>query len=84
MMRLIVVGGIVLALTGCTASAVRPTSAAMNVQVGANSPEAGYTQIGPISAKNGGGCGLYGSQGSYTGAMNELRNQAAAMGADYV
>lgn len=75
---------VLVGLAGCTAGAVRLTPTATSVQVGSNSPESGYTQIGPISAKNGGGCGLYGSQGTYAGAINSLRNQAAEMGADYV
>lgn len=84
MMRHVAVVALALVLGGCTAGVVRLSPAATKVQVGSSSPGAGYTQVGAISAKNGGGCGLYGSQGSYAGAMNDLRNQAADMGADYV
>ncbi|WP_445145038.1 DUF4156 domain-containing protein [Dyella sp. Tek66A03] len=71
-------------LAGCTASEVKVSPGSVSVQVGANSPGSGFAQIGPITAKHGGGCGLYGSQGDYEGAMKILRNKAAAMGADYV
>lgn len=73
-----------LLLGGCTASEVRTSPSSMHVQVGSSSPGAGYVQIGPITAIHGGGCGLYGSEGNYEGAMTILRNKAAAMGADYV
>ena len=71
-------------LVGCTASEVRMSPSSANVQVGRNSPGSEFTQLGPITAKDGGGCGLFGSQGDYQGAMTTLRNKAAAMGADYV
>ena len=71
-------------LAGCTASEVKVSQGSANVNVGTNSPGPGFSQIGPITAKHGGGCGLYGSQGDYQGAMTILRNKAAAMGADYV
>jgi hypothetical protein len=37
-----------------------------------------------ITAKHGGGCGLYGAQGNYEGAYAILQAKAAQMGADYV
>jgi S1-C subfamily serine protease len=75
---------ITLLLAGCAATnvAVRPSS--VNVQVGHSSPGEGYDQLGPITAKHGGGCGLYGAQGDFEGAMNILRNKADERGADYV
>lgn len=75
---------IVLILVGCTAStiAMRPESA--DVQIGNTPPGNGFTLLGAISAKHGGGCGLYGAQGNFEGAVNILRNKASERGADYV
>ena len=74
----------ILLLVGCTASqvAMRPDSA--NVQVGSNPPGSDYIQVGPITAKHGGGCGYFGSKGDFEGAMTILRNKAAERGANYV
>ena len=55
-----------------------------SVQVGSESPGNDYSQIGPITAKSGGGCGLFGKKGTFQGAMTSLRKEAAEMGADYV
>src|SRR3990172_7349882 len=73
-----------LAIVGCTASNVAMRPESVNIQVGNNPPGDGFAQLGPITAKHGGGCGLYGSQGDFEGAMNILRNKAAERGADYV
>lgn len=75
---------IVSLLAGCTASEVVMRPDSINIQIGTKSPGDGFTQIGPITAKHGGGCGLYGAQGDFEGAMNILRNKAAERGADYV
>jgi hypothetical protein len=72
------------ALGGCTAGSVHILPGSQHVEVGSVAPADGYLMVGPISAKHGGGCGLYGSQGDFAGAMNTLRNQAAQMGATYV
>lgn len=74
----------ILVLVGCSATQVSMHPDSVNVQVGTNPPSEGYTQLGPITARHGGGCGLYGAQGSFEGAMNILRNVAAQRGADYV
>lgn len=71
-------------LAGCTASEVIMRPASLNVQVGTNPPGEGFTQLEPITAKDGGGCGLFGSQGNFQGAMTILRNKAAEIGAVYV
>lgn len=73
-----------LLLVGCAASKVAMRPESLNVQVGTSPPGEGYSQLSPITAKHGGGCGLYGAQGSFEGAMNILRNKAAEHGADYV
>ena len=71
-------------LCACAAGQVTVRPDAMHVQVGTSPPGQGFVQIGPITAKHGGGCGLYGSQGNYEGAMDILRNKAAERGVDYV
>lgn len=42
------------------------------------------TYVGEVSGQHGTGCGLFGYKGTYAGAVVDLRNKAAAMGADYV
>lgn len=84
MLRLVVSLITMLVLAGCTAGQVAMRPDSVNVQVGNNPPGDGYTQLGPITAKHGGGCGLYGSQGDFEGAMTILRNKATERGADYV
>lgn len=74
----------ILILAGCTASQVATQPNSVNIQVGNNLPGDGYKQLGPITAKHGGGCGLYGSQGNFEGAMTILRNIASERRADYV
>lgn len=78
---LLIIGGLLL---GCSASEVTMKPSAVKVQVGTAPPGEGFAQIGPITARHGGGCGLYGSQGDYEGAMNILRNKAGERDADYV
>ena len=73
-----------LALYGCSASRVEVKPNSSKVSVGSVPPGDGYQLIGPVTAKHGGGCGLYGAQGNFEGAMTILRNKAAAMGGDYV
>ncbi|MGD8241997.1 MAG: hypothetical protein PVG19_10245 [Desulfobacterales bacterium] len=71
-------------LIGCTAGEVMMKPGSTSIQVGNNPPGEDFIQIGPITARHGGGCGIYGSQGDYEGAMNILRNKAHERGADYV
>lgn len=75
---------IITALVGCTAGNVAMHPNSVKIQVGNNTPGDGFVMLGPITAKHGGGCGLFGSQGNYEGAMNDLRNKAAERGANYV
>jgi hypothetical protein len=60
------------------------TPEAEHVQVGRSDPTDNYEQIGPITAADGNGCGLYGRRGTYDNAVNALRVKAVSMGADYV
>jgi len=76
---------VLLLLAGCTAAHVAVEPSAGTVTGGTQSPPSGaYAQLGAITATHGGGCGLYGSRGTYEGAFTILRNKAAAIGADYV
>ena len=47
-------------------------------------PAAGLTQLGFVAGVHGFGCGFAGLRGNEAGAMADLRNKAAAMGANYV
>lgn len=71
-------------LLGCTATPVAMQSDSTHIEVSTLPPGHGYTQRGPITARHGGGCGLYGSRGDFEGAMNILRNRAAELDAEYV
>ena len=71
-------------LFGCAASAPPIQGGANAVRVAKSDPGPGYEELGPLSGENGGGCGLYGTVGTYEGAVAELKNKANAMGADYV
>ncbi|MEL0615353.1 hypothetical protein V6243_00820 [Cobetia marina] len=71
-------------LSACSAGQVSMQQNSMDVEIGSNPPTGEYKNLGPISAKHGGGCGLFGAQGNFEGAMTILRNKAASRGADYV
>jgi hypothetical protein len=71
-------------LVGCTASQVQTTPKSLNVQIGSNVPSGNAKFLGPITARHGGGCGLYGAEGNFQGAMTILRNKAAEMEANFV
>ena len=74
----------ILALSGCTASQVKISPESLAVQFGTNPPSGDAIQIAPVTARHGGGCGLYGAEGNFEGAATILRNKAASMGANYV
>lgn len=75
---------LVMAAAGCTAGKVATLPDTSRVRVGSQPPSGPNEQLGAITAKHGGGCGLYGARGSYEGAFTLLRNKAAELGADYV
>ena len=75
---------IVFVLTGCTASQVKINPESLNVQIGTTPPMGEAIQIAPLTARHGGGCGLYGAEGNFEGALTILRNKAANIGANYV
>jgi len=78
----VLVGSVLAA--GCAASRVEVVPEASRVRVGSQAPSGDAEQIGAVTAQHGGGCGLYGSRGTYEGAFSALRNKAAQLGADYV
>ena len=73
-----------LVLISCTAKPIPLGSQALQIRTGKFDPGEGYIEVGPITATHGGGCGIYGSLGSYEGAYAILKNKAATLGADYV
>lgn len=75
---------VVTLLAGCAASQVSIAPDAVQVKTGSRPPAGQFEQLGVITAKHGGGCGLYGQGGDLEGAYTILRNRAAQMGADYV
>ena len=77
-------GVLALLLAGCAASQVAIVPDAVRVTTGRGVPAGQSQQLGAITAKHGGGCGLYGVGGDFESAYTILRNKAAQMGADYV
>ncbi len=75
---------VVTLLAGCAASQVAIAPDAARVKTGSQPPVGQFEQLGVITAKHGGGCGLYGVGGDLEGAYTILRNRAAQLGADYV
>ena len=72
-------------LAGCIeADLPQLTTAGTVVATGKSDPAPGTQELGPIEASNGSGCGWFGARGNFEGAMVDLRNRAAAMGANYV
>jgi hypothetical protein len=73
-------------LLSCGAAAqVEPISPeAEKVIVRKSDPPSTATDLGPLEVEHGSGCGGYGRQGSYEGALNLLKAEAASRGADYV
>src|SRR5258706_8085070 len=54
------------------------------VRVARNDPGDNYQQLGSITARDGRGCGGFGTRGTFEGAVIDLRNRAYEMGADHV
>jgi hypothetical protein len=76
---------LLLLITGC-ASNKAPTlsSAAKAVRVVKADPDGNYQELGPITATDGSGCGLFGSTGTYDNAVFKIKALAAKRGGDYV
>src|SRR5262249_38183364 len=75
---------VVVFVAGCAASQISVVPEAIDVGTGTRAPAGRYEQLGAITAKHGGGCGLYGARGNLEGAYTILRNRAAQLGANYV
>ncbi len=54
------------------------------MRVGKEHPATGATALGPVEGQSGNGCAGFGTIGTYESAEADLRNRAAAMGANYV
>jgi uncharacterized lipoprotein YajG len=51
-------------LAGCAAAQVTVAPDTIRVMTGTQPPDSTYDQLGAITAKHGGGCGLYGTRGN--------------------
>jgi hypothetical protein len=71
-------------LVSCVAAPIPLSPEASQVRIGKSDAGEGYLEVGAITATHGGGCGAYGSRGTYEGAYAILKNKAATLGADYV
>lgn len=71
-------------LAGCTAAPVTLCPGAEKIIVEKSPPPIHYKLIGPVQAQHRRGCGGYGANGTYEGAINQTKNNALAMGANYV
>ena len=74
----------VLGAVACASTPVQMTPEARHVVVGRSDPADNFEIIGPITAHDGNGCGLYGRRGTHDNAVTALRVKAVQMGADYV
>jgi hypothetical protein len=83
-MRTLRIAVLILPLSGCATSPVQLDPGAQAVKVAKSDPTDNFQELGPVSGYNGQGCGLYGSLGTYEGAVTNLKNKAHAMGADFV
>ena len=85
MKNLLAVMFLLLSACASTAKITKVSATGMKVKVVKQDPSSTLcSEIGPVEAKDGDGCGLLGSQGSYAGAYNNLRNMAGEMGANLV
>ena len=69
---------------GCAATPVVLAPNASDIRTGKADPGGNAKELGPITGTDGGGCGLYGHRGTYERAYIQLKNRAAALGANYV
>ncbi len=75
---------ITLLIVGCSAPQIKMSPESLAVKVGKSDPADNYSEIGPITASDGKGCGLYGYRGTYNRAVVNLKNRAYQSGGDYV
>lgn len=84
MLKKITLCTVALYLAGCATPAVKLQDTARAVKVGKSDPTDNYSEIGPITAIDGKGCGGFGYRGTYDRAIVLLKNKAASQGGDYV
>jgi hypothetical protein len=68
---------------GC-AKSVPEADSAHAIRVDRTAPPAGARLLRELKAVDGHGCGIFGTLGTYEGALAILRGQARALGANYV
>ena len=74
-----------LLFTGCvSAPVVQLAEEGRAVKIAKSDPADNYTEIGPITATDGTGCGGFGYRGTYDQAVKKIKNLGASMGGDYV
>lgn len=72
-------------LAGCVSAPILTLSeAGKGVKVGKSDPADNFSEIGPITAIDGTGCGAFGYRGTYDRAVIKIKNMGAEMGGDYV
>ena len=71
-------------LYGCAAPEIKMSSGASTVKVAKSDPPDNYSEIGPITAIDGEGCGGFGYRGTYNRAVIRLKNKTYKMDGDYV
>ena len=69
---------------GCATNPLILSPNAGDIRTGKADPGGNAKELGPIIGTDGAGCGLYGYRGTYERAYLRLKNNAAALGADYV
>jgi len=69
---------------GCARTPLLLSPDASDVRTGKADPIGNARELGPVTATDGSGCGLYGYRGTYERAYIQLKNNAAALGANYV
>jgi hypothetical protein len=69
---------------GCSVPKPALTPRESAVTVRKTAPASNARELGAVKSVDGSGCGLSGHRGSYEGAEAKLREETAALGADYV
>ena len=82
-MRMVRPALLCLVLAGCAASTPEPQTPGA-IRVDRAPPPARARKLRELKAVDGHGCGIFGTLGTYEGAVTKLRDQARALGADYV
>lgn len=80
----VVLPTICLFLVGCAGPEIKLSSGAASVKIAKSDPADNYKEIGPITASDGSGCGMFGYLGTYDRAVITLKNIAYRLGGDIV